>query len=86
MTTDPVRRLRLGDVPLSFLNPTERKKRRPKVDQLALIDEPDHDAELETRQAFDRQRGPAVRDAFRREVARRRKERDAWWANWWGLT
>jgi hypothetical protein len=74
--TDPTTRHRLGDVPLSFLGPAERKQRAVKVDQLALVDEPDHAAELETRKAFDRQRGPAVRNAFQQAVARRRTERE----------
>jgi hypothetical protein len=67
---------RLTDVPASFLSPAERKKRRPKIDQPALCDEPDHAAELKARAGYDERRGPVKRDAFRDEVRRQREARE----------
>jgi hypothetical protein len=63
-------------IPDSFrkLSAAERKerKRQQAAYQLTLGAEPDHTLELEAQRAFDDKRGPAQRDAFRKEVARLR--------------
>jgi hypothetical protein len=70
----------MRDAPPSFLSPAERKKRRPKIDQLMLGTEPDHSPELEVRAGYTKRRGAAKRDAFRaavhRQQEREKRERD----------
>jgi hypothetical protein len=64
------------DVPVSFLSPAERKKRRPKVDQLPLCDEPDHAPERSRRAHFSGMRTAGNSRTFRDAVKQRREERE----------
>jgi hypothetical protein len=85
-------------VPVSFLSPAERRKRRPnKVDQLALCDEPDHDQEKSRRAQLSAMRNAGKGQTFQDAVRRRREQRERedreiapsvllWTTTWWTWT
>jgi hypothetical protein len=69
-------------VPVSFRKQSreERRVARLGIEQLELLEaEPDHSGEEAMRAELARRRGPLIRDAFWREVERKREqaERDA---------